>query len=74
MIKNNEKIFYHGIITYRLRDYIVFSYHNSFGPPFPKCIFIMRRDEFENYFKQQSYKQKYLKYKAKYIELKNIKN
>jgi hypothetical protein len=74
MIKDNEKIFYHGIITYRLRDYIVFSYHNSFGPPFPKCLFIMKRDDFKNYFRQQSYKQKYLKYKAKYIELKNIKN
>ena len=78
IIKNNNNIFFHGVTTYRFRDYIVFSYHKSFGPPFPKCIFIMKKDEFENYFSQQSYKQsykqKYLKYKAKYIELKNIKN
>jgi hypothetical protein len=73
-IKANENIFYHGFINKDSRNFIIFTYHRTFGPPFPRCLFIIDETEFNkglnigqtggNYFK------KYLKYKQKYTELK----
>ena len=70
MIKDNNKIFYHGIVKdyVSVKDYVIFTY---FIGGFSKCICIMEKNEFVNYFMKKEYEQKYLKYKAKYMELKN---
>ena len=70
MVKDNNKIFYHGIVKdyVSVKDHVIFTY---FIGGFSKCICIMEKNEFVNYFMKNEYKQKYLKYKAKYMELKN---
>ena len=69
-IKENDKIFYHGIINKDKRNFIIFTYHRTFGPPFPRCLFIIDETEFNKGQTGGNYFKKYLKYKQKYTELK----
>jgi len=73
-IKENENIFYHGILVKNSQKYILLTYHRSFGPPFPKCLVILKESEFNTIFPNLQlggkYLNKYLKYKQKYISLK----
>jgi hypothetical protein len=69
-IKDNENIFYHGIINKETKNFIIFTYHRTFGPPFPRCLFIINEDHFNKGQTGGNYFKKYLKYKQKYTELK----
>jgi len=73
-IKENENIFYHGILVKNSQKYILLTYHRIFGPPFPKCLVILKESEFNTIFPNPQsggkYLNKYLKYKQKYISLK----
>jgi len=67
LFKNNDKIFYHGIYD----NYLIFNYRRTFGPPFPRCLFIVDKSIFTNKY---LYHKKYLKYKNKYLKKKLIIN
>jgi hypothetical protein len=72
----NKNIFYHGkIVGIQNKvpiNFIVLTDHRTLS--FPKCLFILNETEFKAYFDKKkggSYLKKYLKYKNKYIQLKN---
>jgi hypothetical protein len=76
-IGENEKIFYHGFTLKKGQKYILLTYHRIFGPPFPRCLVILSQTDFDKIFpilatkKGGKWLNKYLKYKQKYISLKN---
>ena len=68
LFKDNKNIFYHG----KIENYLVFNYRRKFGHPFPRCLFIVDEKIFSKRYKYTiKYQNKYLKYKQKYINLKN---
>jgi hypothetical protein len=73
-IGENENVFYHGYFSKNTVKYILLTYHRVFGSPFPKCLVILSETDFNRLFPPQkggNYLNKYLKYKQKYISLKN---
>jgi hypothetical protein len=71
LIGENENIFYHGFTTKDRKKYILLTYHKLIN--FQKCLVILSEDDFKRIFPQKGGKwlNKYLKYKQKYISLKN---
>jgi hypothetical protein len=73
LIGENKNIFYHGFTTKDGKKYILLTYHNLIN--FQKCLVILSEDDFKRIFsdtkKGGAYLHKYLKYKQKYISLKN---
>ena len=72
MFKDNKYIFYHG----KIKNYLVFNYRRKLEHPFPRCLFIVDEKIFSKRYKyiQEDtvrYQNKYLKYKQKYLNLKN---
>jgi len=72
LFKDNNNIFYHG----KIYNYLVFNYRRKFGHPFPRCLFIVDEKIFSKRYKYiqedtVNYQNKYLKYKQKYLNLKN---
>jgi len=70
LFKDNKNIFYHGNID----NYLVFNYRRTLEPPFPRCFYIIDEKIFSKrykYKKEDTVRYKYLKYKNKYINLKN---
>jgi hypothetical protein len=70
----NEQIFYHGLVINK-NKFVVLTYNRPAKPPsFPRCLVILSEEDFKKIdFSQKggNYLNKYLKYKQKYIYLKN---
>jgi len=70
LFKDNKNIFYHGNID----NYLVFNYRRTLKPPFPRCFYVIDEKIFSKRYKykqEDTVRYKYLKYKNKYINLKN---
>jgi len=72
LFKDNKNIFYHGNID----NYLIFNYRRTLEFPFPRCFYIIDEKIFSkryNYKQEETvrYQNKYLKYKQKYLNLKN---
>jgi len=79
-IGTNEEIFYHGLVSKFLNKFVVLTYNRPANPSkksFPRCLVILSEEDFNKIdFPQRThdnltFKKKYLKYKQKYISLKN---